>query len=373
MTTTEPTQQATPNGTPAAPPAAVSTAIVKAQSPAAEAWALRQREGTALSKSTLLPKEFHENLPNVLIAMDIAERIGASLFMVAQNLDIIHGRPSWRASFLIATVNASKRFTPLRFRFEGTPGKDDWGCRAFAKDISDGEPCIGPLVTIATAKAEGWFSKSGSKWQTLPELMLHYRSAAFWTRVYCPELALGIRTTEENEDSIIDVPVEIEPAPRPSPPEQDGRRIKLGAQQSPVAGGSPPSTEQRSNAPNAGTVRDEGSAQPVRADSGPSVTAGETASTRKPRAPREQAKSDDPPFGSPAQETPPAAKPETKPPIDWDMALTSIWKRIDAAKALEELDPIDEDIKSLESQGAPSKGMALVKNHAADRAAKLAP
>lgn len=168
---------------------------------AAQAFELRQREAKAIAASDLLPQAFRNNLANVLVAMEIAERIHASIFMVAQNLAIVHGRPSWLATFLIATVNASRRFTPLRFRFEGTRGKDDWGCRAVAKDRESGEECQGPIVTIAIAKAEGWYDRNGSKWKTLPELMLHYRAAAWWTRVFSPELSLGMQTSDEVEDS----------------------------------------------------------------------------------------------------------------------------------------------------------------------------
>jgi hypothetical protein len=159
-----------------------------------------QRMANALSKSSLVPEAYRNNIPNVLIAMELATRIGASVFAVMQNLDVIHGRPSWRATFLIATVNACGRFTPLRFRWVGTENKDDWGCIAVAKDRESGEECVGPTVTLGMAKAEGWLSKNGSKWKTIPSLMFHYRSAAFWTRVYAPELSLGMHTGDELED-----------------------------------------------------------------------------------------------------------------------------------------------------------------------------
>jgi len=168
-----------------------------------------QRIAHALSQSTLVPKEYQNNLPNVLIAMEIASRIGASVFMVMQHLDIIHGRPSWRAMFLIATVNASQRFTPLRFRWEGKRGEDTWGCRAVAKDRESGEECVGALVSWAMVNAEGWSTKSGSKWMTMPEQMFLYRAAAFWTRVYSPELSLGMQTSEETVDAL--PPLEIAP------------------------------------------------------------------------------------------------------------------------------------------------------------------
>jgi hypothetical protein len=60
---------------------------------------------------------------------------------------------------------------------------------------------VGALITIALAKAEGWMSKNGSKWKTMPEQMLMYRAAAFWTRAYAPELSLGMQTAEEVADT----------------------------------------------------------------------------------------------------------------------------------------------------------------------------
>jgi len=165
------------------------------------AFETSQRMAKALASSSLLPATFQGNIPNCMIAMELANRIGCSVFMVAQNMDVIHGRPSWRAQFLIATVNASGRFTPIRYRWEGRQGSDDWGCRAYAKDAKTGEECVGPLVTIGLAKKEEWYSKKGSKWQTIPELMLTYRAGSWWTRIYCPEFAMGMGTAEEAIDT----------------------------------------------------------------------------------------------------------------------------------------------------------------------------
>lgn len=175
-------------------------------------FATAQRMAKALAASTLVPAEYRNNIPNVVIAMELAARIGASPFAVMQNIDIIHGRPSWRATFLIATVNACGRFTPLRFRFQGQEGSKSWGCRAYAKDRENGEECIGSLITIALAHSEGWISKKGSKWQSMPEQMLMYRAAAFWTRVYAPELSLGMHTRDELEDISVTA---LSPEPRP--------------------------------------------------------------------------------------------------------------------------------------------------------------
>ena len=164
-------------------------------------FATAQRMAKGLSTSSLVPEAYRNNIPNVLIAMELATRVGASVFAVMQNLDIIHGRPGWRATFIIATINACGRFTPLRFRWEGKSGTPGWGCRAVAKDRESGEECLGSLITMALATAEGWTTKNGSKWKTMPEQMLMYRAAAFWTRVYAPEKTLGMHTTDEIDDT----------------------------------------------------------------------------------------------------------------------------------------------------------------------------
>ncbi len=50
------------------------------------------------------------------------------------------------------------------------------------------------------AKSEGWIDKAGSKWKTIPEQMKAYRAATFWTRLYAPEISMGIRPQDEIED-----------------------------------------------------------------------------------------------------------------------------------------------------------------------------
>ncbi|MCA9506419.1 MAG: recombinase RecT [Dehalococcoidia bacterium] len=162
------------------------------------AFALAQREATALANSALVPKEFNGNVANCLIALNLARRIGADPLMVMQNLDVIHGRPSFRATFLIACLNQCGRFTPLRYRFEGEG--DARTCIAVANDKDTGEEYEGPPVSIEMAKAEGWATKNGSKWKTMPDLMLRYRAAAFFARTTAPEVAMGLYTAEEIHD-----------------------------------------------------------------------------------------------------------------------------------------------------------------------------
>ena len=170
-----------------------------------------QRMGKAFMASTLVPERFRldpakggsdtmEKMGNTMIALEMALRMKANPLMVMQNLYVVHGSPSWSAKFLVATLNGTGRYTSLRYEFQGKPGQDDWGCRAWAVETETGEKLTGPLVTIGLAKKEGWFTKNGSKWQTMPEMMLRYRAASWFVSTYCPEIAMGLRTVDENRE-----------------------------------------------------------------------------------------------------------------------------------------------------------------------------
>lgn len=161
-----------------------------------------QRAAKMFSASSLVPKEYQgaNGISSCAIALDLAARIGASPLMVMQNLYIVHGRPGWGAKFMISTFNQCGRFSPIRYEFTGREGTDDWGCRAWALEKTTGEKLVGPLITIKMAKAEKWFDRDGSKWKTMPEQMLRYRSAAWFVNTVAPEVSMGLPTEDEVGD-----------------------------------------------------------------------------------------------------------------------------------------------------------------------------
>lgn len=159
-----------------------------------------QRMVKAFANSQLVPQTFKGDIGACLIAMNMANRMGADILQVMQSLYIVHGKPSFSSAFLIACFNRCGRFSTIRYRMEGEPHTDTWSCTAFATELSTGEVVEGVTVTIAMAKAEGWFGKAGSKWKTMPELMMRYRAATFLIRSVAPEIALGFQTTEEAID-----------------------------------------------------------------------------------------------------------------------------------------------------------------------------
>ena len=173
-----------------------------------------QRVCQLLSSSELVPRIYQgggsKAIANCLLAFEMANRIGTSPLMVMQNMYVVNGQPAWSSKFLIATINVCGRFAPLRYEFRGDENTDGWGSRCFSFDKSDVNrktPLYGAWVDIGMAKREGWYGKTGSKWQTMPQLMLQYRAATFWARTYAPELSMGIKTDDEVVD-VVDVPNE---------------------------------------------------------------------------------------------------------------------------------------------------------------------
>ncbi|CZT29867.1 hypothetical protein [Pseudomonas cerasi] len=203
-----------------------------------------QRVAKALAGSTLVPVQYRAftevknygkvtghipnpaGLPNCVVALNMALRMGADPLMVMQNLYVIEGRPSWSSQFIIAMLNSCGRFSPLRFDLS-EPGKTEeltytatfWKdgnkvseprkakikhqtCTAWVIEKETGDRLNGPTISMQMAIDEGWLTKNGSKWLTMQEVMLRYRAASMLGRLYAPELLMGLQSREEVEDFI---------------------------------------------------------------------------------------------------------------------------------------------------------------------------
>ena len=212
-----------------------------------------------LSNSSLVPKDYRcfiptkeygklqydnqgnvigENNPNAtancLIALNMANRMGYDPLMIMQNLYIIEGRPAWSSQFIIAAINACGKFDPLQFEIvnEGekeieyvnsywkngekfsnqvTVKLENLTCIAWTTD-KKGNRLQSDKISMEMAVKEGWYQKNGSKWQTMAGQMLRYRAAAFFGRIYAPEILMGIYAADEIPDF-----VDVTPAPVQQP------------------------------------------------------------------------------------------------------------------------------------------------------------
>lgn len=153
-----------------------------------------------MAKTSIVPQAYKENAGNCLIAIDIANRMGLSPIMVMQNSQVVQGNFTWKGSACKGLIDNCGRFSKTKYVYIGEKGTDTWGCYLEAYDNQTEEIIRGAEVTIKMAKDEGWFGKNGSKWKTMPELMLQYRSATFFARAYCPQALMGFYTTDEMVD-----------------------------------------------------------------------------------------------------------------------------------------------------------------------------
>ena len=170
---------------------------------------LEQRKAKAFSLSAFFPRHLMGQGPNgaqisvanATIVYDIAYRMNLSPLEVAQSIFIIQGKPSFETKFLVARLNTSGL---LKGRLNTIVSQDGQSAYCEAIDAQTGAVLRGTTITMEMAKREGWLGKNGSKWQTMPTLMLKYRAQSFFINEFFPEVRLGPRTKEEIQD-IVDV------------------------------------------------------------------------------------------------------------------------------------------------------------------------
>ena len=182
---------------------ALTTTSNKSVYSSIEAFESAQRMASSLAQSDIVPMSFRgqKGLANCIVALEIANRMNMSTIQVMQNLNVIHGRPSWSSQFIIGLIQGCGRFEG--FTYDEAPDS----CQCFAVLKTTGEQVSGPKITLDMAKKEGW--TKNSKWQTMPQTMLRYRAASAFGRFHIPDLILGIQSVEENE--VIDAEVAVVP------------------------------------------------------------------------------------------------------------------------------------------------------------------
>ena len=174
---------------------------------------------------------------NCLVAIEVSKSVGLSMVSVMQNADVIQGKLRWSSKFQIAAVNASGRFSPLKFKLtnlgiikakykekqgwnkelkkynfsEHEIEIDNWECVAWAYVLDENGRMTKEIVqsipvTMQMAVEEGWYSKDGSKWQgSMRYQMLQYRAGTFFASIYAPDVIMGMGRSSEESADVIDV------------------------------------------------------------------------------------------------------------------------------------------------------------------------
>ncbi|MBN6741316.1 recombinase RecT [Acidithiobacillus sp. MC6.1] len=222
----------------------------------AASFELLQREAKLLSRSEMVPEMFRDQimvkkgaqkgtylanpsaLSNCVLALNMANRLDMDVLMLMKNLLMIQGNLSWSSQYVIAAINRSGRFSAVQYRLSDAAEEEtmeyevrEWNdqarrmetqkkkitfrdqtCVAWATEKQTNERVESPEVSLRMAVLEGWYGKEGSKWKTMPGVMLRYRAASFFGKLYTPEAMMGLPSEDEVRDTatsgvLIEVPM----------------------------------------------------------------------------------------------------------------------------------------------------------------------
>ena len=164
-----------------------------------ESFEFAQRQAKSLCESDLVPTSYQgqKGLSNCLVALEMSKRMNLSPLTVMQNLNVIHGKPSWSSHFISSQIIACGRFKNFDYIVSGKDDTLSVQCQAIR--LEDNKLVKGTAASIKMAQKEGWTRKN-PKYQSMPEIMLKARAATFFGRQYIPDLLLGVQTSEEVVD-----------------------------------------------------------------------------------------------------------------------------------------------------------------------------
>ena len=171
-----------------------------------DSFEFAQRQAKSLCESNLVPISYRgqKGLPNCLVALEMSKRMNLSPLTVMQNLNIIHGTPTWSAQFITSQILGCGRFENFDYLIKGEGETLEVQC--ITKRIADQKLIEGTAVSMRMARLEGW--TKNPKYTSMPELMLRNRAATFFGRQYIPDLLLGVQTSEE----VVDIqPLDVTP------------------------------------------------------------------------------------------------------------------------------------------------------------------
>ena len=172
-----------------------------------ESFEFAQRQAKSLCTSELVPKEYqgNEGLANCMVALEMSKRMNLSPLTVMQNLNVIHGKPTWSSQFITSKILGCGRFKNFDYIVTGKDNSLAVQCQAIR--LEDNKLVKGTAVSMKMAQQEGW-TRRNKKYETMPELMLRNRAATFFGRQYIPDLLLGVQSSDE----VVDVePIDVTP------------------------------------------------------------------------------------------------------------------------------------------------------------------
>ena len=157
-----------------------------------------------LAKSTLVPKAYHGQPANVLVAMAYGESFGMQPLQAMQSVAVVNGMPGLYGDGLLAVCRSCSDWEWMQEAVDGETAI----CTAKRRN----EPEVTATFSVADAKRAQLWGKQGP-WTQYPTRMLAMRARAFALRNLYADVLRGMGSAEELRDIPTEMPaVQVEPA-----------------------------------------------------------------------------------------------------------------------------------------------------------------
>lgn len=170
----------------------------------------------ATSKITI-PKHLQGNTGDCFAIVMQAMQWGMNPFAVAQKTHLVNGVLGYEAQLVNAVINSRAPITTrLNYEWFGdwskvngkTSNADDVGVIVSATMKGETEP-----RTLSVSMAQVGNVRNSPLWVNDPRQQLAYLATKRWSRLYCPDVILGVYTADEFEDT---EPKDVTPQPTTS-------------------------------------------------------------------------------------------------------------------------------------------------------------
>ena len=170
----------------------------------------------ATSKITI-PKHLQGNAGDCFAIVMQAMQWGMNPFAVAQKTHLVNGVLGYEAQLVNAVINSRAPITTrLNYEWFGdwskvngkTSNADDVGVIVSATMKGETEP-----RTLSVSMAQVGNVRNSPLWVNDPRQQLAYLATKRWSRLYCPDVILGVYTADEFEDT---EPKDVTPQPTTS-------------------------------------------------------------------------------------------------------------------------------------------------------------
>lgn len=167
------------------------------------------------SGACTVPKHLQGNIGDCFAIVGQSLRWGMDPYAVAQKTHLVNGTLGYEAQLVIAVINnRAPIIGRLKFNYFGDWSKvktkdnkdDDVGVICSATFKGDDEP-----TELSLTMAQVGTVRNSPLWTADPRQQLAYLAAKRFSRLYCPDVILGVYTPDELEDRVNSEPRNVTP------------------------------------------------------------------------------------------------------------------------------------------------------------------